>query len=120
MTVKRVVPNVFDSDPERTRRFYTDLFDFEVAMDMGWIATLVPPDQHAAQISVFEPDGEEGRDPFVSIEVTDVDAVHARAVELDYDVTYPLRDEDWGVRRFMLTDPGGRTVNVLTHLEREE
>jgi predicted enzyme related to lactoylglutathione lyase len=120
MTVNRVVPNVFDSNPERTRRFYSDLFDFEVAMDMGWIATLVSPDQHAAQISVFEPDGEEGRDPFVSIEVTDVDAVHARAVELDYDVTYPLRDEDWGVRRFMLTDPGGRTVNVLAHLEQKE
>jgi hypothetical protein len=92
MTAKGVVPNVFDGDPVRTRRFYTDLFDFEVAMDMGWIATLVSPGGQAAQISVFEPDGEEGRDPFISIEVADADAVHARAAELDYDVAYPLRD----------------------------
>mgnify|MGYP003294054552 CR=1 FL=1 len=30
-------------------------------------------------------------------------------------LAYPLRDEDWGVRRFMLREPGGTVVNVLTH-----
>lgn len=116
MTVRRIVPNLFESDPQRTREFYAGVFGLEVAMDMGWIATLASPVARAAQVSVFEQHAEAGRDPFVSIEVTDVDAVHARAVELGCEVVYPLRDEDWGVRRFMLCDPAGRVVNVLSHL----
>ena len=66
----------------------------------------------------MEPEGrepEDDRDPFLSIEVDDVDSVHARVRELGYEVVYELRDEDWGVRRFMLRDPAGRVVNVLSH-----
>lgn len=118
MTIRRVVPNVFDADPEATRGFYSDVLGFDVAMDMGWIVTLASPANHSAQISVFEADAEGDRRPFVSIEVEDVDAVHAQAVELGHEVAYSLRDEDWGVRRFMLRDPGGRVVNVLTHQDR--
>jgi hypothetical protein len=33
-----------------------------------------------------------------------------------FDIAYPLRDEEWGVRRFMLRDPNGTVVNVLSHL----
>jgi uncharacterized glyoxalase superfamily protein PhnB len=113
--VRRVVPNLFEDDPAAAREFYTGLFGFDIAMDMGWIATLASRENRGAQISIFERDAEPGRDPFVSIEVDDVDAVHARALALGNDVIYELRDEDWGVRRFMLRDPGGRVVNVLSH-----
>jgi predicted enzyme related to lactoylglutathione lyase len=115
VTVRRVVPNVFDDDPAATRAFYTGMFDLEVAMDLGWIATLAAPDAPGMQMSVFERDAEPGRDPFVSIEVDDVDAAHERAMRLGHEVVYALRDEPWGVRRFMLRDPGGRVVNVLSH-----
>ena len=115
MTVGRVVPNLFDTDPASTKAFYVDLFDLDVAMDLGWIVTLASPKNRSAQISVFERGSEGGRDPFVSIEVEDVDAVHDRALELGHEVIYRLRDEDWGVRRFMLRDPGGRVINVLSH-----
>jgi predicted enzyme related to lactoylglutathione lyase len=118
VTVRRVVPNVFDDDPAATRAFYTGMFELEVAMDMGWIATLSAPGAPTAQVSVFARDGEDGRDPFVSIEVDDVDAAHERAVRLGHEVVYALRDEPWGVRRFMVRDPGGRVVNVLSHLGR--
>lgn len=119
MAVRRIVPNVFDADPTATRDFYARVFDLDVAMDMGWITTLVSPLSPGAQVSVFEQDGEEGRDPFVSIEVTDVDTVHARAVERGHEIVYALREEDWGVRRFMLRDPAGRVVNVLSHADNE-
>jgi predicted enzyme related to lactoylglutathione lyase len=111
------VPNVFDEDPGKTRDFYTSVFKFDVAMDMGWISTVVSRSNPTAQISIVSEDGEQGRDPFISIEVDDVDAVHAKAIELGHKVVYELRDEPWGVRRFMLEDPAGRTVNVLSHQE---
>ncbi|CAN5800389.1 hypothetical protein BH18ACT13_BH18ACT13_12010 [soil metagenome] len=47
--------------------------------------------------------------------MADVDAVHARAVERGLEIVCPLRDEDWGVRRSMLREPSGTTVNVLSH-----
>jgi uncharacterized glyoxalase superfamily protein PhnB len=113
--VRRIVPNLFDRDPAATRSFYVEVFDLEVAMDMGWIATLVAPGNRTAQVSVFEADAGDDQAPFVSIEVEDVDAVHARVVAAGREVVYALRDEDWGVRRFMVRDPGGRVVNVLSH-----
>ena len=115
MTVRRIVPNLFDAAPRPTRDFYAGVFELDVEMDMGWIATLTSPSNRTAQVSVFEADAEQGRDPFVSIEVSDVDAVHARAVEAGHEVVYALRDDDWGARRFMLRDPAGRVVNVLSH-----
>jgi predicted enzyme related to lactoylglutathione lyase len=115
MTVRRIVPNLFEDDPAAARAFWTDVFDLDVAMDMGWIATLVSPLERAAQVSVFERGSGEDPKPFVSVEVVDVDAAHARVLELGYEVVYPLRDEDWGVRRFMVRDPAGRVVNVLSH-----
>ena len=38
--VRRVVPNLFDADPGPVREFYVSVFEFDVAMDMGWIVTL--------------------------------------------------------------------------------
>jgi predicted enzyme related to lactoylglutathione lyase len=113
--VRRIVPNVFDADPAATRAFYVGLFELDVAMDMGWIVTLASSAAAAPQISIFTSDAEPGRDPFVSIEVDDVDAVHARAAARSDEIVYALRDEEWGVRRFMLRDPAGRIVNVLSH-----
>jgi hypothetical protein len=52
--------------------------------------------------------------PGMSVEVDDVDAI-ARAIELGLKIAYPLRDEEWGVRRFMLCEPSGTIVNVLSH-----
>jgi predicted enzyme related to lactoylglutathione lyase len=119
MAVRRIVPNVFDADPGSTRDFYEGVFDLDVVMDLGWIATLASAGSPASQLGVFRTDGEEGRDPFISIEVDDVDAVHDRAVEPGCDIVYSLRDEKWGVRRFMLRDPSGRVVNVLSHPDRK-
>jgi uncharacterized glyoxalase superfamily protein PhnB len=53
--------------------------------------------------------------PGISIEVDDVDAVHSRAVERGLEIIYPLRDEEWGVRRFMFREPCGTVANVLSH-----
>jgi hypothetical protein len=41
--------------------------------------------------------------------------VHAKAVEQRLEIAYPLRDEEWGVRRFMLREPSGTLVNVVSH-----
>jgi predicted enzyme related to lactoylglutathione lyase len=117
MSVRRIVPNLFEADAAAARAFWEGVFELDVAMDMGWIATLVSPANPTAQVSIFERGAEKGPEPFVSVEVADVDDVHARVLERGYEVVYPIRDEDWGVRRFMVRDPAGRVINVLTHAQ---
>jgi uncharacterized glyoxalase superfamily protein PhnB len=63
--------------------------------------------------------GDDMAAPGISVEAVDVDAVHAEAVERGLEIAYPPRDEDWGVRRFMLRDPSGTVINVLSQIPRE-
>ena len=113
MTIKRAVPNIRSDLPAETRDFFVDLLGFEVAMDMGWVVTLASPTNPSVQVAIIG--NEDPAAPGISVEVADVDAVHARAVERGLEIAYPLRDEEWGVRRFMLREPSGTTVNVLSH-----
>jgi catechol 2,3-dioxygenase-like lactoylglutathione lyase family enzyme len=112
-TIARTVPNIKSDRPADTRDFFTELLGFEVAMDLGWVATVASPTNPSAQVSIIGNDDPAA--PGISIEVDDVDAIHARAAERGLEIAYPLRDEEWGVRRFMLREPSGTTVNVLSH-----
>jgi catechol 2,3-dioxygenase-like lactoylglutathione lyase family enzyme len=113
VTIERAVPNIRSDLPAETRDFFVDLLGFEVAMDMGWVVTLASPTNPSVQVTIIANDDPAA--PGISVEVADVDAVHARAVERSLEIAYPLRDEEWGVRRFMLREPSGTTVNVLSH-----
>jgi catechol 2,3-dioxygenase-like lactoylglutathione lyase family enzyme len=117
MSVKRIVPNLHTTDPGASRVFYEDVLGLEVAMDFGWIVTFLAPGNSSTQISVMSHDESAPIPPDVSIEVDDVDAVHAQVERLGYEIVHPLTDEPWGVRRFFVRDPGGsgRVLNVLSH-----
>jgi uncharacterized glyoxalase superfamily protein PhnB len=113
MTISRAVPNIRSDRPAETRDFFVDVFGFEVAMDLDWVMTLASPDHPAAQITIISSDDMAA--PGITVGVADVDAVHAKAVEQGLEIAYPLRDEAWGVRRFMLREPNGTVVNVVSH-----
>jgi uncharacterized glyoxalase superfamily protein PhnB len=113
VAIRRAVPNLRSERPAETRQFFVELLGFDVAMDLGWVMTLASPANPTAQVTVIGNDDPAA--PGISVEVDDVDAVHARAVELGLEIAYPLRDEEWGVRRFMLREPSGTTVNIVSH-----
>jgi uncharacterized glyoxalase superfamily protein PhnB len=107
------VPNIRADQPAETRDFFVELFGFEVAMDLGWVTTVASPDNPSVQITIIGSDDMAA--PGITVGVADVDQVHAKAVELGLEIAYPLRDEEWGVRRFMLREPSGTVVNVVSH-----
>ncbi len=115
MTVRRIVPDLHTADVAASRELYVDVLGLEVAMDLGWIVTYIAPGTPAAQISVMRDDASAEVQPNVSIEVDDVDAVHAAAVSRGYEIVHPLTDEPWGVRRFFVRDPSGAVLNILGH-----
>lgn len=115
MKVLRIVPNVAAADIEATKAFYRDLFDLDIIMDLGWIATLAPSATMTAQLSVASEGGSGTPVPAISIEVDDVEEAYARARNGGHEIVYGITDEAWGVRRFYIRDPAGTLVNVLAH-----
>ena len=115
MSIQRVVPDLQSDNLNKSRNFYVDLLGFEVVMDMGWIVTFASPTHPTAQITVMSHDASSSIVPQVTIQVTDVDAVHTEAVRQGAEIVYPLTDESWGVRRFFLRDPNGIVINVMCH-----
>ena len=115
MTVRRVVPNLPSRNVEESRAFYTGLFGFRVAMDMGFLVTLASPSNPTAQVSLAKADGKGPSAPTLTIEVEDVDAVHAEAVRRGATITHPLTLETFGVKRFGVSDPDGVILNVMSH-----
>ena len=107
------MPNIKSDRPAETRAFFVDLLGFEVAMDLGWVVTVTSPANPSVQVNII--DNDDPSAPGMSIAVDDVDAVHARAVEKGLEIAYSLRDEEWGVRRFMLREPSGTIVNIVSH-----
>jgi catechol 2,3-dioxygenase-like lactoylglutathione lyase family enzyme len=116
MTVKRIVPDIRSKHLDASRQFYVEVLGLEVAMDMGFIVTLVSPGNPTAQVTLLKDDGSPAILPQISVEVADVDDVHARAVARGLHVVYPLTNEPWGVRRFFVTDPNGTVINVMRHI----
>jgi len=116
MSIRRVVPDIKSERFGESRDFYVGLLGFEVAMDTEWIMTFASPTNPTAQVCVMKRDATANIDPDVSIEVADVDSVHAQALRRGDTIVYPLTDEPWDVRRFFVRDPNGSVINVLSHI----
>ncbi|EPR65321.1 VOC family protein [Cyclobacterium qasimii] len=118
--MRRIVPNIYSNDLEKSKGFYLDFLDMELAMDMGWVLTFVSKENPTAQISIFQNKDNAPLDNstiFLSIEVSEIDSWHEKARQQKITIEYPITDEDWGVRRFFIKDPNGVTINLLSHLE---
>ncbi|MBY3217734.1 glyoxalase [Rhizobium laguerreae] len=115
MTVRRIVANIAADTIPAVRKFYADLFGLEVVMDLGWIVTLASSETAVAQMSILSDGGSGAPVPALSIEVDNVDEVYRRANEMGCKLIHDLTDEPWGVRRFFISDPTGKLLNVLSH-----
>ena len=115
MTVKRIVTNIAAERVQEVRDFYITLFDLDTVMDQGWISTLSAGTAANVQISIASEGGSNTPVPDLSIEVDNLDEIYARAQTLGHVIPYMLTHEPWGVRRFYVTDPAGKIINVMAH-----
>ena len=82
---------------------------------MGWVVTFTSPSNPTAQVTLLGESRSAAPHPRISIEVADVDSLHAQAVARGLQIVYPLTDEPWGVRRFYVVDPNGVVINIMSH-----
>lgn len=116
MTVLRITPNLLTETPDAQAEFYADLFDLEVAMDMGFLVTMqADAGGQSPQLTIASEGGAGTPLPAVSIEVDDLDKVISRLAARGISPEYGPITEAWGVRRLFLRDPAGHLINVLEH-----
>ncbi|MFC4560437.1 VOC family protein [Nocardiopsis mangrovi] len=123
MTLTGFYPVICTARLAESVEFYTALFGFETTFSADWYVSLrrtAPPHQELALLDHTHPTLPAGyRSPaaglLLNFEVEDVDAEYARLVgaaglrpELD------LRSEDFGQRHFIVADPNGVLVDVIT------
>jgi catechol 2,3-dioxygenase-like lactoylglutathione lyase family enzyme len=113
-------PDIQSARLAESRDFYVRLLDMEVAFDSDWYVLLRDPRRPRLQLA-FVADGHgtvpaafhgPARGLLVTVEVDDVDAVHARAAAQGIALAQELRDEEFGQRHFMAVDPNGLLVDV--------
>ncbi|MFJ6565914.1 VOC family protein [Streptomyces sp. NPDC091292] len=114
MTIRRAVPDIHTKSPTESSAFYT-LLGFEEVMNLGWVTTMASPSNPTAQITLITEEQTAPVVPDISVEVEDVDAVHAAVRASGAEIVRDLRDEPWGVRRFFVRDPNGKIINVVSH-----
>lgn len=116
--IRRIVPNIYSDNLEKSKIFYIDFLGMELVMDMKWILTFASKDNPTAQISILQNDKKEKPNNeaiFLSIEISDVDKMYEQAKKMNCNITYEITNEPWGVRRFFVKEPNGATINLLTH-----
>jgi len=115
ISVERVVPDLASQSLDEAKHFYDLVLGLRPIMDHGWIVTLADPHNPSSQISLMTHDETAPVVPEISIQVDDVDAAYAAALQAGSEIVHPLTDEPWGVRRFFVRDPDGHVLNVLSH-----
>ena len=90
-------------------------------MDMKWILTFISKSNPTAQINIIHSEGPIGVNSGVGIsfEVSDIDLMYKKAKSNNYEITYPITNEPWGVRRFFVKDPNGVIINIMMHITNE-
>jgi catechol 2,3-dioxygenase-like lactoylglutathione lyase family enzyme len=114
MSVRRVVPDLHSTEIEASRDFYA-LLGLSEVMNHGWVVTLASSANPTAQLTLMGEDATAAVPPDLTVEVDNVDAIHAVMTARGAEIVHPLQDERWGVRRFFVRDPNGHVVNVVSH-----
>ena len=75
-----------------------------------------------ANTATFGPNGDEAGDKgvWMSVFVSDVDAVHQQCIAQGLDVTFPPTDMPWNVREMHVRHPDGHVFRVGTGIECRE
>jgi uncharacterized glyoxalase superfamily protein PhnB len=124
MKVIRIVPNVSSETFAASRDFYVAMFDLVVSVENeDWYLQLMPESNTTLNIGFVKPDHElfAGRNAssgsygvVLTIHVDDVDEAYRRAKKLGAEIAAEIRNEDYGQRHFLVIDPNGLVLNVMS------
>lgn len=109
-------------DVKKCKEFYAEWFGFTVIFESSWFILLQSPGEKGFPLAFMNeehpssppsPRAMKGDGAFLTLQVADAKKVYDAMVKAGRKVAYKLTDEDWGQRRFALTDPNGMHVDVV-------
>lgn len=129
MQVSSCYPVLCAEDVAGTARFYIDTFGFETTFDSDWYVSLRLPGDPAFELAVLDPThptmpegfGRPVQGLLLNFEVADVDAEYERLVTRGgISPLLPIRSEAFGQRHFVIADPNGVLIDVITTIPPSE
>ena len=134
MSITSLYPVVATENVARLADFYREAFGLLTAFEADWYVHLTAGDADghasgggAGNLAIIAaghatmPEGHRGvaAPRLMNFETDDVDAIHARMQARGAEILLSLRDEDFGQRHFIMTDPDGNLVDVITPIPPE-
>ncbi len=129
MQVSSLYPVICANDVATVASFYTDHFGFETVFASDWYVSLRLPGDTPYELAVLDPNHPSmpaayratAKGILLSFEVADVDAVYARLVqERGLTPVHDIRSEEWGQRHFIVADPNGVLIDIITSIPPSE
>ena len=116
MRVTGLTTNLPVTDIDAARGFCTDYLGLNVEeMNLGWVARYRSPDGRAC-VQLVTRDATSPQDSVISVHVADeVHEAYVAAQRRGYEIVHPQTHEPWGVRRFLVRDPDGNVINIVSH-----
>jgi catechol 2,3-dioxygenase-like lactoylglutathione lyase family enzyme len=123
MELTSFYPVICTSRLAESRDFYTGLLGFEPTFEADWYVSLRRPGPPAYELALLDfahptlPAAHRApvRGLLLNFEVADVDAEWERLVASGpLTAALPLRSEDFGQRHFIVADPNGVLIDVIT------
>ncbi|MBN8675856.1 MAG: VOC family protein [Chitinophagales bacterium] len=109
---------------DETKEFYTSVLGFTIKFENEWFVLLQTPDGedmisflqpgHPSQQPVFQ-SSFPGKGVYLTIEVEDVDEIHAQIKRKGIPIEVELRNETWGDRHFAIIDPNGIGIDIVKY-----
>lgn len=114
-------PVIMTGDVAGTARFYIEHFRFRPAFENEWYVHLTSTADETVNLAILAGDHKtipaEGRGRvsgiLLNFEVEDVDAEHARLSAAGLPILLSLRDEAFGQRHFITSDPNGVLIDII-------
>jgi catechol 2,3-dioxygenase-like lactoylglutathione lyase family enzyme len=122
MKVTSYYPVVMTHDVAATAGFYQQHFGFKALFTSDWYVHLQLEDNAAVNLAVLDGRHETIPAPargqvagglLLNFEVDDPDAVYDRLKAAGLPILLPLRDEAFGQRHFITSDPNGVLIDIV-------
>ena len=114
-------PVIMTADVAATAAFYVEHFRFKPLFESDWYVHLQSAEDESVNLAVLDGDHEtipaKGRGRvgglLLNFEVEDADAEYDRARKAGLPILLELRDEDFGQRHFITSDPNGVLIDII-------
>lgn len=126
MRIQEFYPVIVTEKLVESRDFYVRWFGFQAAFESSWFIYLVSQQNSSISMAFINPqhpssppDPAEfnGSGMFLTLQVEDVAAMYQQLLQAGLSISYPVRDEPWGQRRFGVQDPIGIWVDVVQQID---